>query len=76
MFDFVKKLFGLPTAAEKAAAKTKSSALDLNRDGKVNSDDAKVAVKAVKSAAVRAKNTAKRTVSNAKKPAAKKSTSK
>lgn len=80
MFDFVKRLFGLPTAAEKAAAKAASapapaaSKLDLNKDGKVNVEDVKHAAKTVKKAAVQAKNTAKRAVT--KKPATRRSSSK
>jgi hypothetical protein len=57
MFGFLKKLFG--TA-------------DVNKDGKVDSADAKVVVETVKTevteAAVKTKNTVKKAVNKAKKP--------
>ena len=71
MFAFFKKLFGLPTPAEEAAAKAPAapSKLDLNADGKVDTKDAVVAVKAVKAAAKGAAGKAKATVAKAKAPA-------
>lgn len=49
MFGFIKKLFGLPTEEEKAAAPYKieapASKLDVNKDGKVNLEDAKEVAK-------------------------------
>ena len=71
MFAFFKKLFGLPTPAEEAAAKKPAapSKLDLNADGRVDAKDAVVAVKAVKAAAKGAAGRAKATVAKAKAPA-------
>ena len=72
MFAFFKKLFGFPTPAEEAAAKAPAttSKLDLNADGKVDTKDAVVAVKAVKAAAKGAAGKAKATVAKAKQPKA------
>lgn len=68
MFAFFKKLLGFPTPAEQAAAKAPSK-LDLNADGRVDTKDAVVAVKAVKAAAKGAAGKAKATVAKAKAPA-------
>ena len=65
-------------ATAKAIADEVTEKLDVNNDGKVNVEDAKVAVEVVKTktkaAAAKAKTTAKKTVAKA--PAAKKSAAK